>query len=92
MQPFHRSQALTRSATVLLAALFAGACGGQPDAAGQPPFRPVSSVEELMHDVVLPHADEVWDSVGTIFTSKARKRFTPEQKTSGSTFRAAPGH
>ena len=77
MQPFHRPQASTRSATVLLAVLFAGACGGQPDAAGEPPFRPVSSVEELMHDVVLPHADEVWDSVGTIFTLEGTEEIYP---------------
>ena len=79
MQPFHSSDALTRRVALVLLALFAGACGGQsdPEAATQPPFRPVSSVGELMHDVVYPHADEVWESVGTIITHEGTEEIYP---------------
>ncbi len=60
---------------ILLTAL--GACGGAP--AG-PPFRPVASVDEVMHDVVLPNAERIWDSVGTIFTLEGVEEIRPSNE------------
>lgn len=42
-----------------------------------PPFQPVSTVGELMHDVVIPNAEIVWDSVGTIFTLEETQEIAP---------------
>lgn len=33
-----------------------------------PPIKAVSTLEEVMHHMVIPNADVVWDSVGTIYT------------------------
>ncbi len=33
-----------------------------------PPIKAVSTLEEVMHHMVIPNADIVWDSVGTIYT------------------------
>ena len=33
-----------------------------------PPIQAVSTLEEVMHHMVIPNADVVWDSVGTIYT------------------------
>jgi len=42
-----------------------------------PPFRVVGTVEDVMHDVVYPHADVVWDSVGTIITVEGTNEIRP---------------
>ncbi len=42
-----------------------------------PPFRPVGTVEDVMHDVVYPHAEVVWDSVGTIITVEGTNEIRP---------------
>ena len=33
-----------------------------------PPIKAVSTLEEVMHHMVVPNAEVVWDSVGTIYT------------------------
>ena len=33
-----------------------------------PPIKAVSTLEEVMHHMVIPNAEVVWDSVGTIYT------------------------
>jgi hypothetical protein len=50
----------------LLAAL-AGCSGGGETASG-PPFEPVAELGDVMHDIIFPNAEVVWDAVGTIFT------------------------
>ncbi len=49
--------------------------GCQPS--GGPPFKAVGTVEDIMHDVVYPHADFVWDSVGTIITVEGTHEIRP---------------
>ena len=70
---------MTWKIVLILPAVFVGACGGSgsPETNAQPPFRPVSSIEEIMHDVVYPHADRVWDSVGTIITMEGTEEIYP---------------
>ena len=70
---------MTWKIVLILPAVFVAACGGSssPETNAQPPFRPVSSIEEIMHDVVFPHADRVWDSVGTIITMEGTEEIYP---------------
>ena len=70
---------MTWKIVLILPAVFVAACGGSgsPETKAQPPFRPVSSIEEIMHDVVFPHADRVWDSVGTIITMEGTEEIYP---------------
>ena len=77
---------LTWKIGLILLALFTAACGGSADSetAAQPPFKPVSSIEEIMHDVVFPHADRVWDSVGTIITMEGTEEIYPRTEEEGS--------
>ncbi|MYC65881.1 MAG: hypothetical protein F4X12_06060 [Acidobacteriia bacterium] len=65
------------AAAIVVVAVCAG-CGlsEQASPAG-PPFRPVGSVEDVMHDVVYPHAEVVWDSVGTIITVEGTNEIRP---------------
>jgi len=64
-------------AAILLVGICA-ACGPSEQASpAGPPFRPVGSVEDVMHDVVYPHAEVVWDSVGTIITIEGTNEIRP---------------
>ena len=45
-----------------------------------PPFKPVASIHELMHDVVYPNADIVWKSVGTIISYEGTNEIRPENE------------
>ncbi len=49
----------------------------ESEAASQPPFKPVASVQQLMHDVVYPNADAVWESVGTIISYEGTEEIYP---------------
>ena len=67
---------------ILVCAIFmAGtcvACGpSEQSSTPGPPFRPVGTVEDVMHDVVYPHAEVVWDSVGTIVTAEGTNEIRP---------------
>ncbi len=69
------------------AAVMAGACGsggGGEHAGGNgaptPPFKPVASVHELMHDIVYPNAEVVWKSVGTIISYAGTDEIRPENE------------
>ena len=42
-----------------------------------PPLKAVGTVEDIMHDIVLPNAEIVWDSVGTIFTLEGTNEIRP---------------
>ena len=59
----------------ILAVAAAMACS-QPSEPG-PPFKPVASIHDLMHDVVYPHAEVVWDSVGTIIDQEGTHEIRP---------------
>jgi hypothetical protein len=47
------------------AALLLAACKSSP---ARPPIQAVASLEEVMHHMVIPNAEIVWKSVGTIYT------------------------
>lgn len=64
-------------ALVAVASL-AVACGQGGAGGDSPPFNPVASVEDLMHDVVYPNAEVVWDSVGTIITVEGTNEIRPQ--------------
>ena len=49
----------------------------ESEAASQPPFKPVANVQQLMHDVVYPNADAVWESVGTIISYEGTEEIYP---------------
>ena len=49
----------------------------ESEAALQPPFKPIASVQQLMHDVVYPNADAVWESVGTIISYEGTEEIYP---------------
>lgn len=61
------------------ASILALACSplGQEGGSAATPFKPVGSVEDIMHDVVYPHADVLWDSVGTIIDSEGMHEIRP---------------
>lgn len=61
------------------AAVLASGCspGGGDGANSNPPFKPVASVEDLMHDVIYPNAEVVWDAVGTIITAEGTNEIRP---------------
>ncbi len=67
--------ALITVAIVAVAALGLG-CSQSPQSE-PPPFQPVSTVGQLMHDVVYPHAHQVWKSVGTIVTVEGTEEIRP---------------
>lgn len=62
-------------AAALAAVLLAPACG--PEAPAGPPFQPVASVHDLMHDVIYPHAEVFWDAVGTIIDREGTHEIRP---------------
>lgn len=71
-------------AIALAALVLLGACqGGErhglagSGAASLPPFKPVASVHQLMHDVVYPNAEIVWESVGTIISYEGTEEIYP---------------
>ena len=49
----------------------------ESETASQPPFKPVANVQQLMHDVVYPNADLVWESVGTIISYEGTEEIYP---------------
>ena len=69
------STALSVVAAMVL--LLTIACGGSGAGGDSPPFKPVASVEDLMHDVVYPNVEVVWDSVGTIITEEGTNEIRP---------------
>jgi len=46
--------------------------------AATPPYKPVATLEEVMHGMVIPNADVVWESTGTILTVKGTEEFQPK--------------
>ncbi len=61
-------------------ALVAGtllASGCDPGEAAGPPLEPVGEVHDLMHDLIYPHAEVFWDSVGTIIDMEGTHEIRP---------------
>lgn len=46
--------------------------------AATPPFTPVASIHDLMHDVIYPHAETYWEAVGTIIDAEGVHEIRPE--------------
>ena len=66
-----------RCAVVSLAAV-AVSCSPAGDSEAPPsPFKAVASVEVLMHEIVYPNAEVVWDAVGTIITAEGTNEIRP---------------
>ena len=67
---------------VILAVLMAG-CGqsepGEP-ASSRPPFKPVANLRQVMHDVIFPSAEVVWESVGTIISYEGTEEIYPRSE------------
>ena len=61
----------------LILGLLVGCGGGGAQPAAGPPYRPVSTLEQVMHDVIFPNADAVWKSVGTIITLEETTEIAP---------------
>jgi hypothetical protein len=63
------------SSSVAVLAL-AAACAEPPPE--PPPFRLVASTEDIMHGIVIPNAEVIWESVGTIVDENGINDFQPE--------------
>src|SRR5688500_11604875 len=53
---------MSRSVWMAVAAMVAVSCKTSP------PIKAISTREEIMHHMVIPNAEVVWDSVGTVYT------------------------
>lgn len=58
-----------------LAALLAPGCQRSP--APEPPYQPVANVQQTMAWILMPAADVIWDSAGTIITAEGRTELAP---------------
>jgi len=61
---------------IFLIALLAGSCPAPPKP--QPPYKPLATLEEVMHGMVIPNAHVVWKSVGTIITKEGTEEIRPK--------------
>lgn len=69
----------------LLFALVLSGCGGSsvssPAAtSGQAPIKSVATLEEVMHGMVIPNAEVVWEGSGTIYTTKGVEERQPKNE------------
>jgi len=65
------------SALLVVTALSA-ACQAQPAPAADPPFRPTSTIRELMQSMVAPSAQGLWDSVGRVSDARGTRDLAPK--------------
>ncbi len=65
-----------RNLSIVPIALFALSCAAPPKP--QPPYKPLATLEEVMHGMVIPNADIVWKSVGTIITKDGTEEIRPK--------------
>jgi len=65
-----------RILSILPIALLAGSCAAPPKP--QPPYKPLATLEEVMHGMVIPNAQIVWKSVGTIITKDGVEEIRPK--------------
>jgi hypothetical protein len=45
-----------------------------------PPIKAVATLEEVMHGMVIPNAEVVWDAVGTIVSAKGVEEIRPKSE------------
>lgn len=62
-----------------LAALLA-ACTNVPPPKAAPPYKPVATLEEVMHGLVIPSAQIVWRASGSIMTLKGTEERRPQNE------------
>ncbi|MBI3208618.1 MAG: hypothetical protein HYZ37_06930 [Candidatus Solibacter usitatus] len=62
----------------LLLAGFLPGCGGMRKPS--PPIKAIATLEEVMHGMVIPNAEVVWKSVGTIYTAKGVEEIQPHSE------------
>ena len=71
-----------------LAALLA-ACNNPPPQKASPPYKPVATLEEVMHGLVIPSAQIVWKASGSIMTAKGTEERRPQNEDEWITVEAA---
>jgi hypothetical protein len=71
------SGAFLRLSAALLALVSLLNCAAPP-AKAPPPYRAVATLEEVMHGMVIPNAQTVWQSVGMVNTAKGMEEFQPK--------------
>ena len=71
-----------RLLAVIALVVTAGCSQHEPDepASSQPPFKPVADLHEVMHDVIFPSAEVVWESVGTIISYEGTEEIYPRSQ------------
>lgn len=52
-------------------------CNKPQAAAAAPPYKPVATLEQVMHGMVIPNAEVVWDAVGYISDLKGSTEIKP---------------
>ena len=69
-------------AAVIAVGLLTGCGQTEPGetASSQPPFKPVANLQQVMHDVIFPSADVVWESVGTIISYEGTEEIYPRSE------------
>ena len=53
-------------------------CASQTPAKVGPPIKAIATREEIMHHLVIPNAQKVWNSSGTIYTTKGVEERAPK--------------
>ena len=64
--------------TSLLLFLASACSAPQPAAAPQPDFRPTSTIKDIMHGLVEPNADFLWNAVATVSGEKGVEEKAPK--------------
>lgn len=71
-----------RVCVLIVGSVMLAACGDKPvapaAAPAAPPIKAVATLEEVMHGMVIPNAEVVWGSVGTIYTVKGVEERAPK--------------
>lgn len=56
------------------------ACTQAPPPQPAPPYKPVATLEEVMHGMVIPSAQVVWKASGSIVTAKGTEERRPQNE------------
>lgn len=60
--------------------MLGGCTKAGPAAKPGPPIQAVATLEEVMHGMVIPHAEVVWGASGTIYTAKGVEERQPKSE------------
>ncbi|MEO8026927.1 MAG: hypothetical protein ABI823_10650 [Bryobacteraceae bacterium] len=80
MKPTPNERAANRlriAVAALSMSTFLAGCAGKA-AAPPPPIKAVATLEEVMHNMIIPNAEIVWKAVGTISTLEGVKEIRPQ--------------